>query len=62
MTRCPECGAVLDSMSELARHECEPTRPTPEEVKRIRVNMHKREDAEYQAHRIGKLIEEYDRR
>ena len=62
MTRCPDCGAALDSMTELSQHVCEPTHPTPEEVKRIRVNLHKREDAEYQAHRIGKLIEEYDRR
>lgn len=34
MTRCPECGATLDSISELARHECEPTEtiPTPEPI------------------------------
>jgi len=59
MIRCPDCGAALDSMSELAAHECEPTRPTPEEVKRIRVNMHKREDAEYQARMVNKAWTDY---
>ena len=45
MTRCPECDAALDSMTELARHECEPTFPTAEEIKRVRTNLRKREDA-----------------
>jgi len=47
MTRCPECGAALDSMSELARHECEPTYSTAEEAKRVRANLRGLEDAEY---------------
>ena len=29
MTRCPDCDAALDSMTELARHECEPTDASP---------------------------------
>jgi hypothetical protein len=60
MTRCPECGAVLDSMSELARHECEPTHPTPEEVKRIRTAMHKHEDAERNARMLARAQREFE--
>ena len=30
MIRCPECGAALDSMTELARQEGEPTETKPD--------------------------------
>ena len=60
MTRCPECGAVLDSMTELSQHVCEPTHPTPEEAQRIRTAMHKREDAEYQAQRVKRAWSDYE--
>ena len=51
MTRCPECDAVLDSMTELARHECEPTCPTEEEGKRIRAAGRRRSTEEQEARR-----------
>jgi len=60
MIRCPDCGAMLDSMTELAAHECEPTRHTPEEVKRIRVNTHKREDADRNARMLERAQREFE--
>lgn len=60
MTRCPDCGAILDSMTELSTHVCEPTHHTPEEVKRIRTAMHKREDAEYQAQLVKRAWTDYE--
>jgi hypothetical protein len=51
MTRCHECDAALDSMTELARHECEPTIPTPEEAKRIRAAGRRRSAEEQEARR-----------
>lgn len=60
MTRCPECGAVLDSMTELARQECEPTCPTAEEVKRVRTNLRKREDAENYARTVKRACNDYE--
>jgi len=60
MTRCPDCGAALDSMTELSQHVCEPTHHTPEEVKRIRTAMHKREDAEYQAQRVKRAWVDFE--
>ena len=60
MTRCPECGAVLDSMSELSQHVCEPTHPTPEEAKRIRVNLHKREDMARNARMLERAQRDFE--
>lgn len=60
MTRCPECDAALDSMTELARHECEPTCPTAEEAKRVRTNLRKREDAERNANMIKRAWNDYE--
>jgi len=60
MIRCPDCGATFDSMTELSHHVCEPTLPTPEEVKRIRVNMHKREDAERNARMLERAQREFE--
>jgi len=60
MTRCPECGAVLVSMSDLAAHECEPTHPTPEEAKRIRTAMHKREDAARNARMLERAQRDFE--
>ena len=51
MTRCSDCGATLDSISELARHECEPTYPTEEEGKRIRAAGRRRSAEEQEARR-----------
>ena len=60
MIRCPECGEMLDSMSELAHHECEPINHTSEEIKRIRINKHKREDAERNARMLERSQREYE--
>lgn len=59
MTRCPECDAALDSMTELARHECEPTCPTAEEVKRIRA-AGRRRSAEEQAAQLKRAELEFE--
>ena len=60
MIRCHECGAALDSMSELARHECEPTCPTAEEAKRVRTNLRKRDDAEHNANMVKRAWNDYE--
>lgn len=60
MTRCPECGAALDSMTELARHECEPTYPTAEEARRILAAVHKRNEAERNARVVTRAWNDYE--
>jgi len=60
MIRCPDCGATFDSMTELSHHVCEPTRHTREEVKRIRVNTHKREDADRNARMLERAQREFE--
>lgn len=60
MTRCPECDAALDSMTELARHECEPTYPTAEDGRRIQAAVHKRNEAERNARVVTRAWNDYE--
>lgn len=62
MIRCHECGAALDSMTELSQHECEPepTQPTPQEAARIRAAVRKREDAENNARTVKRARNDYE--
>lgn len=59
MLRCPDCGTTCDSMTELAHHECEPTRPTPEDVRRVRAVVRRR-TAEEQAAQLKRAELEFE--
>ena len=59
MLRCPDCGTTCDNLTELAHHECEPTHPAPEDVKRVRAVV-KRRSAEEQAAMLTRAELEFD--
>lgn len=44
-----DCDTALDSITELARHECEPTYPTEKEAKRMLADVRRRNEAEHNA-------------